>query len=278
MRRGELVAAPPSREYRVTSQYLAPGKHTPSPAGGYDIYPSHNIGDGKIDCGLEALATRLGREQTIIIDGYIGVFWEEFKEQLDLVFQKRGVSVCWQAIGGALHPEKKIEKMIEPYMGGDDPIFGRRYPGYLVDFFDPAGLKNIQPASGFDLNIVYGPGAALSGWRGILVYLDVPKNEIQFRSRAGMIYNLGATQPATPKQMYKRFYFIDWVMLNRFKAELCPKIDVFVDAQRPEEPLFTSGEALRGHCTRSGDRPSACGPGSSQVPGVGNGSKVRSPS
>jgi mannose-6-phosphate isomerase class I len=135
--------------------------------------------------------------------------------------------------------------MVAPYLGGDDPIFGRRYSGSLADFYNSARLERIAPNPQFDLNIVYGTGAALAGWDGFLVYLDVPKNEIQFRSRSGAINNLGTSQPAAPKAMYKRFYFVEWVVLNRFKASLLSAINLFVDSQRPEECLLISGDDLR---------------------------------
>jgi mannose-6-phosphate isomerase class I len=45
--------------------------------------------------------------------------------------------------------------------------------------------------------------------------------------------------------MYKRFYFVDWVALNRHKAELLPKIDWFVDGQASDNPIQIAGNDLR---------------------------------
>lgn len=73
----------------------------------------------------------------------------------------------------------------------------------------------------------------------------MPKNEIQFRSRAGVPTSIGVPEAADPQAAYKRNYFVDWPTLNAHKAELLPRIDVFVDEQRAEEPTAMTGEHLR---------------------------------
>lgn len=193
----------------------------------------------------ESLAERLRDHQHIIMDGYIGVFWESLREQLDGVLSQRGIRACWRDVSTALLPEPEIERRIAPFLGGDDPIFGTRFTGQLGDLFDVEKLRALRPEPGADVNIIYGCGAALAGWSGLLVYVDLPKNELQFRARAGSVRNLGATVRLSPKRMYKRFYFVDWVALNRHKAELLPRIDIVVDAQRPDEPTWIAGEDLR---------------------------------
>ncbi len=233
-----------SAAWRKTSQLLAPIQHTPTPAGQYDLYPAYPIVDGNIVLGYEALAARIAHEKTVIIDGQVGVFWEEFRQQLDDCLQAQGVKASWHSIDQALRPVEQIDAMLAPFLGGDDPIFGTRFTGSLVDFFDADKLQALQPAQAA-VNIVYGCGAALAGWQGLLVYVDIPKNEIQFRSRAGSVRNLGAATAVDPKVMYKRFYFVDWVALRQHAANILPQIDLCVDAQHPDMPVFASGDALR---------------------------------
>lgn len=231
--------------WRKTTQELAPAYHIPVPAGQYDLYPGFPIDPGEIDLGYGALAQRLKDSRTVIVDGYGGVFWESFREALDAEFKRLGLHTAWLNINVALRSTKQIEQLVEPFLGGDDPLFGTRFTGKLDDFFDASRLLLIQPDPAADISLVYGCGAALCGWQGMLVYIDLPKNETQFRARAGSIANLGQTEPIDPKVMYKRFYFVDWVALNQHKYHWLPHIDVIVDAQRPDEPTSMSGATLR---------------------------------
>lgn len=231
---------------RKTTQDLAPLQHkTPQP-GQYDIYPAFPAGDGKISVGYRSLAEQIKAHPRVVIDGYGGVFWDQFHASLDRALRQAGVTASWMDIRIAYLPEAQLDSLVAPFLGGDDPLFGTRFTGTLADFFGQAALATIQPDQENTLSIVYGPGAALAGWDdALLVYVDVPKNEIQFRSRAGAITNLGCAAADSLKTMYKRFYFVDWVALNRHKANLLPAMDLIVDSQRPDAPVFMSGDDLR---------------------------------
>lgn len=231
--------------WRKTTQHLMPSRRVETAPGHYNIYPSFALGAGQVEAGFDALAARLAGAGQATIDGFPGVIWADFQARLHAALHRRGVRTSWHSVDDALKSAPAIDALLAPYLGGDDPIFGFRYPGTLADFLEPARLAALQPDAEADLVVLYGCGAALARWQGPLVYVDVPKNEIQFRQRAGSVSCLGARQPLAPKPAYKRSYFVDWVAANRHKRELYRRIDWIVDGQRPEEITFARGADLR---------------------------------
>lgn len=230
-------------ELRKTTQIILPVEKPE--ASGYDIYPVHDLGDGRIYGDYESLARRLAGSRKVMIDGYVGVRFDIFIRELDKAFEALGMHPVWWNAGAAMKPAAEIDKMTEPFLGGDDPIFGFRTSLVIEDFFDMEKLGKIVPDEAADINIIYGTGASLAGWDGLLVYIDIPKNEIQFRARAGSINNLGAAGPDAPKKMYKRFYFIDWIVLNRHKKSILPEMDIIIDGQREHEITWAEGADIR---------------------------------
>ncbi len=211
----------------------------------YGLYPTHSAGENKIFEGFESLAVEIQTHKTVIIDGYIGVFFENFRSQIQKYFDEIGLKVNWIDFSGNLKPESEIDNMITPFLGGNDPVFGTRTTLELVEFFQAEKIQNKKLKKNTDLNIVYGIGASLTNVEGVLIYIDLPKNEIQFRARARSVNNLGASKPDEIKPMYKRFYFVDWVVLNKHKQSILPKIDIMVDEQRPDEITWMKGSDLR---------------------------------
>ena len=213
--------------------------------GKYDIYPSHRINDNQIFTGFESLAGKIKSYRTVTIDGYNGIFFDLFQIQLDKILVKNGFTVSWKKTSDFYKPEWQILEMTAPFLGGDDPLFGRRTSLNLEDYFIMERLSSVRPEEDYDINILIGPGAALASWEGLLIYIDIPKNEIQYRSRAGSVSNLGATAASDPKKMYKCFYFVDWVVLNKHKKQILPSVEIFVDGQRPEMPVWMEGTIFR---------------------------------
>lgn len=251
------------KEWRNSSQFLMPASKQKENIGKYDLYPTHYVGKNKIFNGFEKLAKEIQQHKSVIIDGYIGVFFEEFKEKLNAELNKLDKNVVWHSVDEALKPESEIDNLITPFLGGNDPIFGSRTTLDLIHFYQSEKLQKLKEKVSWqsaenksplsrrglgeasDITIVYGIGASLTNIEGTLIYIDLPKNEIQFRARAGAVCNLGASKPEDIKPMYKRFYFVDWVVLNKHKQSILPKINIVVDEQRPDEITWMKGSDLR---------------------------------
>jgi mannose-6-phosphate isomerase class I len=233
------------KTWRKTEQFLLPEVKPLNAKGSYDIYPTFKLDNYKITSGFESLAGLIIKHEIVILEGYIGVFYDHFREKLEESLKNLGKKTSWKSTTDFLKHPDEISILVSPFTGGDDPVFGSRTTLILEDFFNLDALKKIAPDIDADINILIGPGASLTGWNGLIVYLDIPKNEIQFRARAGNITNLGSPSPSDPKEMYKRFYFVDWIVLNKHKQKILPDIDVIIDAQNPLIPVWMSGDVLR---------------------------------
>ncbi|MCU7548804.1 ROK family protein [Chitinophagaceae bacterium LB-8] len=234
-----------SQSLRKTSQPLLPVQKTSNGQTEYDIFPAFELSNQKIERGFTSLAKSMGFQKTVIIDGYSGVLWNHFRAQLHAALVAEGIKPLWYDITSCLKPEDVIDEMIAENMNGNDPVFGKRYTGNLIDFFDINKLSLLQQDTSADMCILYGTGASLANWDGLLIYLDVPKNEIQYRMRAKSITNLGTTKTTENTQSYKRFYFVDWPVLNIHKQQLLPSMDIIVDEQRIDDITWMAGNDFR---------------------------------
>ncbi|WP_229418495.1 class I mannose-6-phosphate isomerase [Flagellimonas chongwuensis] len=186
---------------------------------------------GKIFEGYEGLADFIIKHKTVCLDGFSGVAWEIVVHKICDAVKSKGFTVNAIAIKACLKDENKIASMVDPFLGEEESVWGRKCDFYLLDYFDREKLKTVKPNNQSVINIVYGSGASLVDWDCPLVYFDLPKNELQYRMRAGSVTNLGISTSNVDFKMYKHYYFIDWVVLNQEKERLASKIDVIVDAQ-----------------------------------------------
>ncbi len=257
--------------FRKTTQHLLPPHK--SETKGYDLYPAFSLTNNSLLKGYASLTKTLSLHPIIILDGFVGVMWDNFRTHLNTAFEKLELTTHWTPIDTALKNKIEIEVLTNPFMGHDDPIFGKRFTGNLVDFFDKQKLESLQPNPNTTINILYGTGAALAHWKGFLVYLDLPKNELQFRARANLPSNLGLSTALPPKTAYKRSYFIDWPALNQHKATLLPNLDLVVDSQNPDCPTFIDGSTLREGLKQMSKNYFRARPWFEPGAGVGNGLK-----
>lgn len=197
----------------------------------YNIYPVCSLRDGKIFNGYPSLAKWITEQKTVVIDGYEGVFWDHIKSGLQEHFDEAGLKVNWVATKNYLKSPAEIDDLVKPFLGEVDSVWGTKCILTLKDLYRVNELLIQLPDSTCDINILFGTASALVNWDAPLIYIDLPKNELQFRMRAGAANNLGSSRLTEPFLAYKRFYFVDWVLLNNHKKQILDKITVLGDGQ-----------------------------------------------
>jgi mannose-6-phosphate isomerase class I len=228
----------------------APRAFPSTPSRTYCADPTFPTPSGSIRTHFRAMAACLADFPFVRIDGFLGVHWDELRNGLQAEFDALGqdtvwLDAVWLDTATAFKDATELAALVEPYLGGADPLFGTRCPLTLLDFFDADRLKALQPTATTGRTIVYGCGAALVAGEGPLVYVDLPKDELQFRSRAGTVANLGTQRVDSPKRQYKRFYFVDWPVLNRHKSEFMGQVDWVVDGKCPAQPAIMDADTFR---------------------------------
>lgn len=258
---------------RKTTQYLMPFEKKEDTGNDYGIYPSFKLENDKISVDIRLLAKKISAEKIVCIDGYIGVLFESFRELLSDALAEISCTVNWVNVADAMLPVEKIESLVEPFMGESNSIFGTRATVNLSDFFDDGKLDDLKNPTNEDLTIYYGCGASLVDNEALLLYIDLPKNELQFRARAESVGNLGTTKVFDMKTTYKRYYFIDWIVLNRHKKAILKDIDVILDGQGDRVYPWMEGADFREGLRQMGNSPFRARPWFE--PGVWGGSWIK---
>ena len=229
----------------------------------YDKFPSVEVpeGDGLAWRGWGAIVSRLrdaiesAQVQTsapvIAIECYAGVFEDEIREALSAV----SGSVIWINSRTAMKSPETIDLMVAPDLGGNDPVFGRLTCRSLGDFFRPDRIASIRAGLARAKNpvIIIGPGAALIAPEpAIFVYADLSRWVAQSRQRKNEISNLGVeNRSLKPSLKYKRAFFVDWRVCDRWKQQTLSRWDFLLDTCVPNDPKMVAGSDFRGallHC------------------------------
>jgi hypothetical protein len=113
----------------------------------------------------------------------------------------------------AMYKPEKIEALVAPFLGDDDPVFGFMSGLALPNFFDIERLwhfrEQIEKVER-GIVLVVGCGASLIAWGGILIYADLARWEAQLRFRRNEASNLGVENRTLAASLqYKRAFFVD---------------------------------------------------------------------
>lgn len=231
----------------------------------YDLHPVLAVPDSANTCvaGWAPVAARLsadlgpcgGRRSVLLVECYPGVDESEIRHGLERRLQPALVVTTTEA----LRPPAEIESLVAPFLGGNDPVFGCLGDLTLPQFFDPglvAELRERIAQIREGLVLVVGCGARLLGDGDLLVYADLARWEAQTRFRRNETGNLGAINRDAPgAAKYKRAFFVDWRVADRWKQPLIARWDFVLDTHRAGQPLLAEGEAVRRGLRHATTRP-----------------------
>ena len=240
----------------------------------YDKQPSTHI-DGSMVCGWDNIVRTLSEawaDQPVwVIDLYPGTYEE------DIIKAFAGTGRRIIDTRTLMRPEKEIRQLTERFMT-DDVLFGYMSNIRLEEYFDNSKLTN----SKFKIEepcIIIGTGAAFVAqkWSMVngqwsmfngqcsmfngqwsIVYADMARWEIQQRFRRHEVKALGIdNHEDSPSVQYKRGYFNDWNIADRYKDELMQSgcIRFWIDTNRRDEPKMITDAQMRQGLERTAHKP-----------------------
>lgn len=202
----------------------------------YDLHPSKPL-NGNVYDGYPAIIEKLqealaGYDHAVLtLDFYHGVSNENVLTELIDALSPNTILFADAA--------KKSEEEIQAILGRqitDDRVFGILTTEVLDSLFDPSKVEKLRSHIGDGLTIIYGVGASLIHPGDVHVYFDITRWEIQLRYRAGMD-NWGAQNYDDDiLRKYKRGYFVEWRIFDRYKFKVLPDCDFYVDASTLGHP------------------------------------------
>jgi mannose-6-phosphate isomerase class I len=202
-----------------------------------------------------AIARRQGDKRILVVDCYPGVDGQAVLAELKM---RLSPNLAIHAADAYLPPEA-IDKLAGPFLGGDDPVFGYLSGLSLGDFFDEEALSGFRRTID-DLNegvvLIVGCGASLIAQGDVLVYADLARWEAQMRFRRNEASNLGVENHTLAASLqYKRAFFVDWRVADRWKRPLIARWDFVLDTNDPCEPKLADGGAVRRGLSEAVKRP-----------------------
>ena len=200
----------------------------------YDRFPSTKI-SGTVIQGWENICSLLEEHlkayPALAVDFYTGVYEEEVINELHRLSPALFIDTR-----DLMKPESE---MTARFMT-DDVLFGYVTNITLNDYFDQDKLKKAREEviATKGKVVVVGSGAAMVvPAEAVLVYADMTRWEIQQRFRRHEVKALGIDNRKDAVSLqYKRGYFNDWRVCDKYKESLFDKVDFWLDTHIATEP------------------------------------------
>lgn len=231
----------------------------------YDKYPCVEVPGGEgacvggwdacLDRLCQAIARRNAAKTVLVVECYPGV---DERSIFDLLRRRLSPGLAVFAPDAMLAPAQ-IDALVAPFLGGNDPVFGFLCGLTLPEFFDAGRLESLRrkvnslPAG---LVLIVGTGASLVTEGDIVVYADLPRWEGQNRFRRNEASNLGVENRTLAASLqYKRAFFVDWRVADRWKRRLMNRWHYLLDTTVPSQPKLADGDAVRRGLAHAVTRP-----------------------
>lgn len=177
------------------------------------------------------------------IDCYPGVRISELKEKL--AEQLNPASIV-QTDNEIFESPLDIDKKID-FMMTNDRVFGRMCLYNYQDFISESKIKlvreSIEKTEG--LVVLIGSAADLVAKADVYIYADLPRYEILQRYRAREISNWMSDDKEMEYLLkYKRGYFFEWRMADRYKCRRFHKFQYILDTTIADSPKMITGHAF----------------------------------
>ena len=203
----------------------------------YDRFPSTKI-SGTVIQGWENICSLLEEHlkayPALAVDFYTGVYEEEVINELHRLSPALFIDTR-----DLMKPESEIKAMTARFMT-DDVLFGYVTNITLNDYFDQDKLKKAREEviATKGKVVVVGSGAAMVvPAEAVLVDADMARWEIQQRFRRHEVKALGIDNRKDAVSLqYKRGYFNDWRVCDKYKESLFDKVDFWLDTHIATEP------------------------------------------
>ena len=220
----------------------------------YDKYPVVGVPGMEKECvkGWDAIVARLRGDlknpdeevKVVVVECYQGVLDDEVRTTLRSGFPE----AIWFDSSEAMLTAEEISAVLKQDIT-DDEIFGYMTRLNMDCYFDPEKVEKLRRSIASvqkGVVFVYGTGAAyVQSRHDLLVYADMARWEIQMRFRRNEVSNVGvANKEERASLQYKRAFFVDWRVCDRFKKKLMKSWDYVLDTNVAGEPKMATGKAV----------------------------------